>query len=49
LVAGVTPAIAREGDTFKLLDVPARDVGVRGIFTDWAATVTYDANCTGIK
>jgi glycerophosphoryl diester phosphodiesterase len=45
----VTPAIAREGDTFKLLDVLARDVGIRGIFTDWAATVTYYANCTGIR
>jgi glycerophosphoryl diester phosphodiesterase len=45
----VTPAISREGDTFKLLDVLARQVGIRGIFTDWAATVTYYANCMGIK
>ena len=45
----VTPAIKREGDAFKLLDVLARDVGIRGIFTDWAATVTYYANCVGLK
>ena len=32
-----------------LLDVLARDVGIRGIFTDWAATVTYYANCMGLK
>jgi glycerophosphoryl diester phosphodiesterase len=45
----VTPAITQEGDTFKLLDVLARQVGIRGIFSDWAATVTYYANCVGIK
>ena len=45
----VTPAVKREGDTFKLLDVLARQVGIRGIFSDWAATVTYYANCVGIK
>jgi glycerophosphoryl diester phosphodiesterase len=33
----------------KLLDVLVRDVGIRGIFTDWAATVTYYANCMGLK
>jgi glycerophosphoryl diester phosphodiesterase len=45
----VSPAITREGDALKLLDVLARDVGIRGIFTDWAATVTYYANCMGLK
>jgi glycerophosphoryl diester phosphodiesterase len=45
----ISPAIKREGDTFKLLDVLARDVGIRGIFSDWAATVTYYANCMGLK
>jgi len=42
-------AIKREGDVFKVLDVLAKDVGIRGIFSDWAATVTYYANCAGIK
>jgi glycerophosphoryl diester phosphodiesterase len=45
----VSPAIRREGDMLKLLDVLARDVGIRGIFSDWAAAVTYYANCMGIK
>ena len=43
------PAIRRDGDVMKVLDVLARDVGIRGIFSDWAATVTYYANCMGIK
>jgi len=43
------PAIRREGDMMKVLDVLARDVGIRGIFSDWAATVTYYANCMNIR
>jgi glycerophosphoryl diester phosphodiesterase len=42
-------AIKRDGDVFNLLDVLAQDVGIRGIFSDWAATVTYYANCKGLK
>ena len=42
-------AIARDGDTFKVMDVLARQVGVRGIFSDWTATTTYYANCMGLK
>jgi glycerophosphoryl diester phosphodiesterase len=44
----VAPVIDRDGDTFELLDVLARQVGVRGIFSDWPATVTYYANCFGL-
>ena len=32
-------------DTYELLDVLARDVGILGIFSDWPATVTYYDNC----
>lgn len=42
-------AIKREGDQMKVLDVLARDVGIRGIFSDWPATVTYYANCMKLK
>ena len=35
------------GDTYRLLDVLAREVGILGIFSDWPATVTYYANCMG--
>lgn len=36
------------GDTYALVDVLAKDVGVIGIFSDWPATVTYYANCMGL-
>jgi len=42
-------AIRREGDMMKVLDVLARGVGIRGIFSDWPATVTYYANCMNLK
>ena len=29
----------------QVIDVLARDVGVRGIFSDWAAPVTFYASC----
>src|SRR3954449_13070093 len=40
----VSPAIKPEGDTMRLLDVLAGDGGVRDIFTDEAAAVSYRAN-----
>lgn len=42
-------AIRREGDLMTVIDVLAREVGVRGIFSDWPAAVTYYANCMGIR
>ena len=45
----VSPLINREGDTMQVLDVLAKDVGIMGIFSDWPATVTYYANCMGLK
>jgi glycerophosphoryl diester phosphodiesterase len=44
----VSPAIQRDSDYLVLLDVLARQVGVRGVFSDWPATVTYYANCFGL-
>jgi glycerophosphoryl diester phosphodiesterase len=44
----IDSAIKREGDVMKVLDVLAKDVGIRGVFADWAATVTYYANCKGL-
>lgn len=41
----ITDVIDNEGDTYELLDVLAKDVGVIGVFSDWPATVTYYANC----
>jgi len=42
-------AITREGDVMRVLDVLAKDVGIIGIFSDWPATVTFYANCMGLK
>jgi glycerophosphoryl diester phosphodiesterase len=42
-------AIRREGDLMEVIDVLAREVGVRGIFLDWPAAVTYYASCMGLK
>ncbi|KAI1736073.1 PLC-like phosphodiesterase [Xylaria scruposa] len=38
----------KDGDMYKLVDVLARQVGVKGIFSDWSATVTFYANCFGL-
>jgi glycerophosphoryl diester phosphodiesterase len=41
-------AVRKESDMYKALDVLAREAGIVGIFSDWPATVTYYANCTGL-
>jgi glycerophosphoryl diester phosphodiesterase len=42
-------AIRKDSDMYKALDVLARKVEIIGIFSDWPATVTYYANCMGLK
>jgi glycerophosphoryl diester phosphodiesterase len=42
-------ALHNDGDIMVTLDVLAKQVGIRGIFSDWSATVTYYANCMGLK
>ena len=42
-------AIKKDSDMYKALDALARKVGIRGIFSDWPATVTYYANCMGLR
>ena len=44
----IDPAISREGDVLRVIDVLAQDVGVIGIFADWPATVSFYANCKGL-
>ena len=41
-------AIKKDSDIYKALHVLAKDVGIKGIFSDWPATVTYYANCMGL-
>jgi glycerophosphoryl diester phosphodiesterase len=45
----VRAAIDRDGDTLTVLDVLAKQVGVRAMFSDWPATTTFYANCMGMK
>lgn len=47
--SSVKPAIDRDGDTLTVLDVLAKQVGVRGMFSDWPATATFYASCMGMK
>ncbi len=42
-------ALQNDGDLMVTLDVLAKQVGILGIFSDWSATVTYYANCMGLK
>jgi glycerophosphoryl diester phosphodiesterase len=44
----IDSAITREGDLYEVLDVLAQEVGIRGVFSDWAAPVTYYASCKGL-
>jgi glycerophosphoryl diester phosphodiesterase len=44
----ISDVIHQDSDALVLLDVLARQVGVRGVFSDWPATVTYYANCFGL-
>jgi glycerophosphoryl diester phosphodiesterase len=41
----IDEAITRDGDLLNVIDVLVRDVGVRGIFSDWPATVSFYAGC----
>ena len=43
----INDAITGESDVLRVLDVLARQVGIRAIFSDWPATATFYANCTG--
>jgi len=42
-------AVKKDSDMYQALDVLAREVRIRGIFSDWPATVSYYANCMGLR
>ena len=44
----ILAAIHNDGDILVTLDVLAKQVGILGIFSDWAATPTFYANCMGL-
>ena len=41
-------ALKKDSDMYKALDALATKVRVKGVFSDWPATVTYYANCMGL-
>jgi len=45
----IKSALNSDGQIYEVLDVLAQQVGVKGIFSDWPATVTYYANCMGLE
>jgi glycerophosphoryl diester phosphodiesterase len=45
----ISALVNNDGDTMNVLHVLAKDVGIKGIFSDWPATVTYYANCMDIE
>ena len=44
----VANLINNDGDEYTVIDVVFQQVGATKIFADWAATITYYANCFGI-
>ena len=44
----VLPALANDGDVYRVIHALHTEVGVRAIFSDWPAAVTYYANCMGL-
>lgn len=45
----IAQGISYDGQEFEVLDILAKQVGIKAIFTDWAGTVTYYANCIGLE
>ena len=45
----VNDVVNNDGDQLQVLHVLAQDVGVIGVFSDWAGTATYYASCMGME
>ncbi len=45
----IKDAVSTDGMYFEVLDVLTQQVGIKGMFSDWPATVTYYANCMDLK
>jgi glycerophosphoryl diester phosphodiesterase len=45
----VLDAAHSDGQLYQVLDVLANQIGIVGMFSDWSATITYFANCFGLK
>jgi len=47
LTLAVADIMHYDGQYYEVLDV-LRQIGIKALFTDWASTVTYYANCFGL-
>ena len=47
--SSTVPVAHYDGQMYEILDMLGREIGIKAIFTDWAATVTYYANCFGLS
>jgi glycerophosphoryl diester phosphodiesterase len=45
----IADAVHTDGQLYEVLDILVHQVGIKGIFSDWSATVTYFANCFGLE
>lgn len=45
----VSDLIDNDGDVMKLLHTLHKDIGIKGLFSDWPATTTYYSNCFGLN
>jgi glycerophosphoryl diester phosphodiesterase len=45
----IAAALRQDSDVLVVLDVLARQARVRAVFSDWPATTTFYANCTGLN
>jgi len=48
-LGSVLPVLGNDGDIYRVIHALHEQVGVRAIFSDWPATVTYYANCMGLE
>ncbi|KAK5023418.1 hypothetical protein LTS07_009293 [Exophiala sideris] len=46
--SSIFDAVHTDGQMYEVLDILVQQVGIKAMFTDWAATVTYYANCFGL-
>jgi len=47
--SSIAPAVHYDGQLYDVLDVLVNQIGIKGLFSDWSSTVTYFANCFGVK
>jgi glycerophosphoryl diester phosphodiesterase len=47
--SSIAQGMHTDGQVYEVLDVLANQIGIKGLFTDWASTVTFFANCFGLK